>query len=107
MIIFLATPLDSPPLTAIQLLWLNLITDGASRLPSPSKKATRISCCKTTRQRRTHRQPFDARGFDRANHRATVAVLAAFGMGLLWHLEVGRNLLGIPSRIFSITIGVA
>jgi Ca2+-transporting ATPase len=89
MVIFLATLAGLPaPLTVIQLLWLNLITDGApalalamekgdpdimSRLPRPKKEPIINSSMRTGIIIQTITQ--------------TGAVLTAFALGLLWELE--------------------
>ncbi len=89
MVIFLATLAGLPaPLTVIQLLWLNLITDGApalalamekgdpdimSRLPRPKKEPIINSSMRTGIIIQTITQ--------------TGAVLTVFALGLLWELE--------------------
>ena len=96
MVIFLATLAGLPaPLTVIQLLWLNLITDGApalalalekgdpdimNRPPRPKKEPIINSSMRTGIIIQTITQ--------------TGAVLTAFGMGLLWELNTLG--LGLP-----------
>jgi Ca2+-transporting ATPase len=91
MIIFLATLAGLPmPLTVIQLLWLNLLTDGApalalamekgdpdimSRPPRPKSEAIVNGSMQLGMLIQTVMQ--------------TGAVLAAFILGLIWHLEAG------------------
>ena len=91
MIIFLAMLAGLPsPLTVIQLLWLNLITDGAPALALAMEKGDPDIM---------HRQPRPPREpVINANMRLgiliqtftqTGAVLTAFALGLLWHLRAG------------------
>ncbi|MBV6450602.1 MAG: Calcium-transporting ATPase 1 [Anaerolineales bacterium] len=98
MIIFLATLAGLPaPLTAIQLLWLNLITDGAPALALAVEKGDPD----IMRQKpHTKDEPIINRsmrvGLIVQTIAQTTAVLAAFGIGLLWHLEAGASLVGNP-----------
>lgn len=91
MIIFLATLAGLPtPLTAIQLLWLNLITDGAPALALAMEKGDPD----TMQQRpRSKNEPIINKsmglGITIQTITQTGAVLLAFGLGLLWHLEAG------------------
>lgn len=91
MIIFLATLGGlPPPLTAIQLLWLNLITDGAPALALAMEKGDPDTM---QRKPRARMEPIINRSMGTGIAIQTVAqtgvVLAAFGLGLLWHLEAG------------------
>jgi Ca2+-transporting ATPase len=91
MIIFLATLAGlPPPLTAIQLLWLNLITDGAPALALAMEKGDPDTM---RRKPRARAEPIINRSMGTGIAIQTVAqtgvVLAAFGLGLLWHLEAG------------------
>jgi Ca2+-transporting ATPase len=98
MIIFLATLAGLPaPLTAIQLLWLNLITDGAPALALAVEKGDPDIM----------RQKPRAKNEPIVNHSMTIglvvqtiaqtaAVLTAFAFGLLWHLEAGATVTGNP-----------
>jgi Ca2+-transporting ATPase len=98
MIIFLATLAGLPsPLTAIQLLWLNLITDGAPALALAVEKGDPD----IMRQKpRAKNEPIINRsmsiGLVVQTIAQTGAVLTAFGLGLLWHLEAGADLIGNP-----------
>jgi len=94
MIIFLATLAGlPPPLTAIQLLWLNLITDGAPALALAMEKGDPDTM---RRKPRARSEPIINRSMGAGIAIQTVAqtsvVLAAFGLGLLWHLEAGAAL---------------
>lgn len=91
MIIFLATLAGLPaPLTAIQLLWLNLVTDGAPALALAMEKGD-----PDTMQQ--HPRPKDEPIINKTmqigiivqTFAQTGAVLTAFVIGLLWHLEAG------------------
>ncbi|GAB4485649.1 MAG: HAD-IC family P-type ATPase [Anaerolineales bacterium] len=91
MIIFLATLAGLPaPLTAIQLLWLNLVTDGAPALALAMEKGD-----PDTMQQ--HPRPKDEPIINKTmqlgilvqTFAQTGAVLTAFVLGLLWHLEAG------------------
>ncbi|MCC6300705.1 MAG: cation-translocating P-type ATPase [Anaerolineales bacterium] len=98
MIIFLATLAGLPaPLTAIQLLWLNLITDGAPALALAVEKGDPDIMLQKPRAKD---EPIVNRsmrvGLVVQTIAQTGAVLAAFGMGLLWHLEAGATLVGNP-----------
>ncbi|MGC8856883.1 MAG: cation-translocating P-type ATPase, partial [Anaerolineae bacterium] len=94
MIIFLATLAGLPtPLTAIQLLWLNLLTDGAPALALAMEKGDPDIM---KRKPRSKREPIINRtlgiGIVIQTMMQTSAVLLAFGLGLLWHLEAGAVL---------------
>ncbi|MCC6500240.1 MAG: cation-translocating P-type ATPase [Anaerolineales bacterium] len=98
MIIFLATLAGLPaPLTAIQLLWLNLITDGAPALALAVEKGDPDIMLQHPRAKD---EPIVNRsmrvGLVIQTLAQTGAVLAAFGMGLLWHLEAGAAMAGNP-----------
>jgi Ca2+-transporting ATPase len=88
MIIFLATLAGlPPPLTAIQLLWLNLVTDGAPALALAMEKGDP----ETMRYRpRPPKEPIINGpmrwGIVVQTITQTSAVLGAFCTGLLWHL---------------------
>ncbi len=94
MIIFIATLAGLPaPLTAIQLLWLNLITDGAPALALAMEKGDPDIM---ERQPRPKNEPI-INGTMRVGiivqtFAQTGAVLTAFVLGLLWELEH----IGIP-----------
>ncbi len=96
MIIFLATLAGLPaPLTAIQLLWLNLITDGAPALALAMEKGDPDIM---DQKPRSKSEPIVNRtmgiGIVVQTIVQTSAVLGAFVMGLAWHLEAGA---AIPS----------
>ena len=91
MIIFLATLAGLPaPLTAIQLLWLNLITDGAPALALAMEKGDPDIM---DRKPRAKNEPIVNRSMGVGIVIQTIvqtgAVLGAFVMGLIWHLEAG------------------
>jgi len=91
MIIFLATLAGLPaPLTAIQLLWLNLITDGAPALALAMEKGDPDIM---DQKPRAKAEPIVNRsmgvGIVIQTIMQTSAVLGAFVMGLIWHLEAG------------------
>ncbi|MCK6581951.1 MAG: cation-translocating P-type ATPase [Anaerolineales bacterium] len=96
MIIFLATLAGLPaPLTAIQLLWLNLITDGAPALALAMEKGDPDIM---DQKPRAKSEPIINRsmgiGIIVQTIMQTSAVLIAFVMGLAWHIEAGAT---IPS----------
>jgi Ca2+-transporting ATPase len=98
MIIFLATLAGLPaPLTAIQLLWLNLITDGAPALALAMEKGDPDVM---DRKPRSKNEPIVNKsmglGIGIQTIAQTGAVLAAFAFGLIWHLEAGAH---IPAGI--------
>jgi P-type Ca2+ transporter type 2C len=89
MIIFLATLAGLPaPLTAIQLLWLNLITDGAPALALAMEKGDPDIM---DQKPRAKNEPIVNRsmgiGIGIQTIVQTAAVLSAFVIGLIWHLE--------------------
>jgi len=91
MIIFLATLAGLPaPLTAIQLLWLNLLTDGAPALALAMEKGDPDIMDQKPRARN---EPIINKsmglGIVIQTITQTSAVLGAFVMGLVWHLEAG------------------
>jgi len=91
MIIFLATLAGLPtPLTAIQLLWLNLITDGAPALALALEKGDPDVMKHKPRPREEPIVNGPMRlGIIVQTITQTGAVLGAFMIGLLWHLEAG------------------
>ena len=94
MIIFLATLAGLPaPLTAIQLLWLNLITDGAPALALAMEKGDPDIM---DRKPRAKSEPIVNRsmgiGIIVQTFAQTAAVLTAFVFGLIWHLEAGAHI---------------
>ena len=94
MIIFLATLAGLPaPLTAIQLLWLNLITDGAPALALAMEKGDPDIM---DRKPRHKTEPIVNRsmgiGIAVQTIAQTIAVLTAFALGLIWHLRAGTGL---------------
>jgi Ca2+-transporting ATPase len=98
MIIFLATLAGLPaPLTAIQLLWLNLITDGAPALALAVEKGDPDIM---NQKPRAKSEPIVNRsmtiGLIVQTFTQTGAVLTAFTFGLLWHLEAGAVVAGNP-----------
>jgi Ca2+-transporting ATPase len=98
MIIFLATLAGLPaPLTAIQLLWLNLITDGAPALALAVEKGDPDIM---QQKPRAKSEPIVNRsmmvGLTVQTIAQTAAVLTAFGLGLIWHLEAGAISVGNP-----------
>lgn len=98
MIIFLATLAGLPaPLTAIQLLWLNLITDGAPALALAVEKGDPDIM---QQKPRAKSEPIVNRtmmiGLVVQTIAQTSAVLIAFAFGLLWHLEAGASVVGNP-----------
>jgi Ca2+-transporting ATPase len=91
MIIFLATLAGlPPPLTAIQLLWLNLITDGAPALALAMEKGDPDIM---DQKPRAKSEPIVNRSMGLGIGIQTIiqtgAVLSAFVIGLIWHLEAG------------------
>jgi len=98
MIIFLATLAGLPtPLTAIQLLWLNLITDGAPALALGLEKGDPNIMMENPRLKT---EPIINRTMSAGLIVQTIiqtsAVLIAFGLGLVLHLETGAF---VPSGI--------
>ena len=98
MIIFLATLAGLPaPLTAIQLLWLNLITDGAPALALAVEKGDPDIM---DQKPRAKNEPIINRSMGLGMIIQTItqtgAVLTAFALGLIWHLEAGATLVGNP-----------
>ncbi len=89
MIIFLATLAGLPsPLTAIQLLWLNLITDGAPALALAMEKGDPDVMQRPPRPREEPIVNGSMRlGIGVQMLAQTGATLSAFVLGLLWHLE--------------------
>jgi len=89
MIIFLATLAGLPaPLTAIQLLWLNLVTDGAPALALAMEKGDPDIM---DQKPRAKNEPIVNRsmglGIVIQTITQTTAVLSAFGLGLYWNID--------------------
>jgi Ca2+-transporting ATPase len=89
MIIFLATLAGLPaPLTAIQLLWLNLVTDGAPALALAMEKGDPDIM---QQKPRSKHEPIINKsmglGIIIQTITQTGAVLLAFGLGLYWHID--------------------
>ncbi|MDD8012838.1 MAG: cation-translocating P-type ATPase [Acidobacteriota bacterium] len=94
MIIFLAMLAGLPtPLTVIQLLWLNLLTDGAPALALAMEKGDPEIML---RKPRPPHEPVINAGMRLGIFIQTIAqtgaVLGAFAVGLLWHLRAGDAL---------------
>jgi Ca2+-transporting ATPase len=91
MIIFLAMLAGLPtPLTVIQLLWLNLLTDGAPALALAMEKGDPDIMGRTPRPPKEPVINATMRlGIIIQTCAQTGAVLAAFALGLLWHLRGG------------------
>ncbi len=89
MIIFLATLAGLPaPLTAIQLLWLNLVTDGAPALALAMEKGDPdVMDHKPRPKTEPIINSFMRLGIAIQTVTQTSAVLTAFCLGLLWELE--------------------
>ena len=89
MIIFLATLAGLPtPLTAIQLLWLNLLTDGAPALALAMEKGDPDGMSQPPRPKREGIVNGSMRlGIFIQMLAQTGAVLGAFLLGLYWHLD--------------------
>jgi P-type Ca2+ transporter type 2C len=90
-VIFLATLAGLPaPLTVIQLLWLNLLTDGAPALALAMEKGDPAIM---ERKPRPPSEPIINKRMQGGILIQTIAqtgvVLAAFVIGLTWHLEAG------------------
>jgi Ca2+-transporting ATPase len=96
MIIFLATLAGVPtPLTVIQLLWLNLLTDGAPALALAMEKGDPAIM---ERHPRPTKEPIVNAtmrlGIIVQTFAQTFATLGAFAIGLIWHLRAGDHLSG-------------
>jgi P-type Ca2+ transporter type 2C len=91
MIIFLATLAGFPaPLTAIQLLWLNLVTDGAPALALAMEKGDPDTMDQSPRPRDEPIINKSMRlGLIIQTLIQTTVVLIAFGLGLAWHMQGG------------------
>ncbi|MFH1635462.1 MAG: cation-translocating P-type ATPase [Chloroflexota bacterium] len=102
MIIFLATLAGLPtPLTAIQLLWLNLVTDGAPALALAMEKGDPNIMNQPPRDKNENIiNRTMGLGLVVQTITQTGATLLAFGLGLLWHLEAGTFM---PSGMNPIT----
>ena len=89
MIIFLSTLAGLPsPLTPIQLLWLNLITDGAPALALAMEKGDPDTMERPPRPRAEPIINGPMRlGIVIQTITQTAATLTAFGLGLLWHIQ--------------------
>jgi Ca2+-transporting ATPase len=89
MIIFLATLAGLPsPLTAIQLLWLNLLTDGAPALALAMEKGDPDIMAQKPRPKNESIVNGPMRlGIAIQTIAQTAAVLGAFLVGLYWHLD--------------------
>jgi len=89
MIVFLATLAGLPsPLTAIQLLWLNLVSDGAPALALAMEKADPDVMDRPPRPKNEPIIHGPMRlGILIQGITQTSAVFAAFAVGLSWHLE--------------------
>jgi Ca2+-transporting ATPase len=94
MIIFLATLAGLPmPLTVIQLLWLNLLTDGAPALALAMEKGDPDIMERPPRPKSESIVNGSMRlGMVIQTIMQTGAVLGAFVLGLIWHLEEGATI---------------
>ncbi len=94
MIIFLATLAGLPmPLTVIQLLWLNLLTDGAPALALAMEKGDPDTMTRPPRPKdESIINKSMGLGIGIQTVAQTGAVLLAFLLGLYWHLEAGASI---------------
>ncbi len=94
LIIFLATLAGLPmPLTVIQLLWLNLLTDGAPALALAMEKGDPDIMERPPRPKSESIVNASMRtGMIVQAFAQTGAVLTAFVLGLVWHLEAGASI---------------
>ncbi len=94
LIIFLATLAGLPmPLTVIQLLWLNLLTDGAPALALAMEKGDPDIMQRPPRPKSESIINTSMRtGMIVQAFAQTGAVLTAFVLGLVWHLEAGASI---------------
>jgi Ca2+-transporting ATPase len=107
MIIFLATLAGLPaPLTAIQLLWLNLITDGAPALALAMEKGDPDIM---DQKPRAKNEPIINKsmslGIVIQTITQTSAVLVAFAVGLLWELDAMGHLPAVGQSGLSFLLG--
>lgn len=103
MVIFLATLAGLPtPLTVIQLLWLNLLTDGAPALALAMEKGDPDIMERPPRPKTESIINASMRlGMGIQTVAQTCAVLFAFMLGLYWHLEAGAaNFTGINPVVY-------
>jgi Ca2+-transporting ATPase len=108
MIIFLATLAGLPaPLTAIQLLWLNLITDGAPALALAMEKGDPDIM---DQKPRAKNEPIINRSMGLGIFIQTItqtgAVLTAFALGLLWELSAMGHIPAAGQSAFSFLLNV-
>ncbi len=108
MIIFLATLAGLPaPLTAIQLLWLNLITDGAPALALAMEKGDPDIM---DQKPRAKNEPIINKsmgvGIAIQTITQTGAVLTAFALGLLWELAAMGHVPAAGQSAFSFLLAV-
>jgi Ca2+-transporting ATPase len=103
MVIFLATLAGLPsPLTVIQLLWLNLITDGAPALALAMEKGDPDIMVRRPRPKNEPIINSSMRtGIIIQTIAQTSAVLTAFTLGLLWELEALGH--GLPQGVNPLT----
>lgn len=94
MVIFLATLAGVPtPLTVIQLLWLNLLTDGAPALALAMEKGDPAIMERAPRPTNEPIVNVTMRlGIIVQTIAQTTATLSAFAIGLIWHLRAGDHL---------------
>ena len=94
MVIFLATLAGLPsPLTVIQLLWLNLLTDGAPALALAMEKGDPDIMSRKPRPKNEPIVNGPMRlGIVIQTITQTGAVLLAFGFGLFWHLGANATI---------------
>ncbi len=107
MIIFLATLAGLPaPLTAIQLLWLNLITDGAPALALAMEKGDPDVMDRKPRPKNEPIVNGSMRlGIVIQTIAQTGAVLAAFALGLLWELGALGHAAPVGTNWLSFLLG--
>jgi P-type Ca2+ transporter type 2C len=101
MVIFLATLAGLPmPLTVIQLLWLNLLTDGAPALALAMEKGDPDIMERPPRPKNESiiNRPMSL-GIIIQTIAQTTCVLLAFLLGLYWHLEAGAAIQAVENPL--------